>query len=114
MELKSLEEESIRAEKNIKDQSDSLKTIEIDTDREKSIVIDSDSNKRRLKEEKKEWVDFETKYFEIEKKSHEELQSATNNLNSEQLLIVLRITMLISSKIIMNWLMLLTVMLLGI
>ena len=84
LELKSLEEESIRAEKNIKDQSDSLKTIEIDTDREKSIIIDSDSNKRRLKEEKKELVDFETKYFDIEKKSNEELQIATNNLNLEQ------------------------------
>ena len=84
LELKSLEEESIRAEKNIKDQSDSLKTIEIDTDREKSIIIDSDSNKRRLKEEKKELVDFETKYFDIEKKSNEELQIATTNLNSEQ------------------------------
>ena len=84
LELKSLEEEGIRAEKNIKDMSDSLKTLEIDMDREKSIIIDSNSNNKRLKEEKKELIELEKKYFDIEKKSDEELQNATTNLNTQQ------------------------------
>ena len=84
LELKSLEEEGIRVEKNIKDMSDSLKTLEIDMDREKSIIIDSNSNNKRLKEEKKELIELEKKYFDIEKKSDEELQNATTNLNTQQ------------------------------
>ena len=84
LELKALEDEGIRAEKNIKDMSDSLKTLEIDMDREKSIIIDSNSNNKRLKEEKKELLELEAKYFDIEKKSDEELQGATTNLNLEQ------------------------------
>jgi len=47
LELKALEDEGIRAEKNIKDMSDSLKTLEVDMDREKSIIIDSNSNNKR-------------------------------------------------------------------
>ena len=84
LELKALEDEGIRAEKNIKDMSDSLKTLEVDMDREKSIIIDSNSNNKRLKEEKKELLELEAKYFDIEKKSNEELQGATTNLNLEQ------------------------------
>jgi len=84
LELKVLEDEGIRAEKNIKDMSDSLKILEVDMDREKSIIIDSNSNNKRLKEEKKELLELETKYFDIEKKSDEELQGATTNLNLEQ------------------------------
>ena len=84
LELKALEDEGIRAEKNIKDMSDSLKTLEVDMDREKSIIIDSNSNNKRLKEEKKELLELETRYFDIEKKSDEELQGATTNLNLEQ------------------------------
>ena len=84
LELKALEDEGIRAEKNIKDMSDSLKTLEVDMDREKSIIIDSNSNNKRLKEEKKELLELEAKYFDIEKKSDEELQGATANLNLEQ------------------------------
>ena len=84
LELKALEDEGIRAEKNIKDMSDSLKTLEVDMDREKSIITDSNSNNKRLKEEKKELLELEAKYFDIEKKSDEELQGATTNLNLEQ------------------------------
>ena len=84
LELKALEDEGIRVEKNIKDMSDSLKTLEVDMDREKSIIIDSNSNNKRLKEEKKELLELEAKYFDIEKKSNEELQGATTNLNLEQ------------------------------
>jgi len=84
LELKALEDEGIRAEKNIKDMSDSLKTLEVDMDREKSIIIDSNSNNKRLKEEKKELLELEAKYFDIEKKSDAEFQEAITNLNLEQ------------------------------
>ena len=84
LELKNLEEEGARVEKNINIQTDSLKTIDVDIDREKSIVLDSNSNEKRLKEEKKDLVEFESKYFDIEKKSDEELQISTENLNLEQ------------------------------
>ena len=84
LELKSIEEEGVRTEKNIMDMTESQKVMEIDIDREKSIIIDSSSNSKRLKEEKKELIDFETKYFDIEKKSNEELNLATEELNSQQ------------------------------
>ncbi len=84
LELKSLEEESIRAEKNIDDLSSSLKTMDIDIDREKSIIIDSNSNEKRLVVEKKDLVNFETQYFDIEKKSDEDLKISTNNLEDAQ------------------------------
>ena len=84
LELKNLEEEEQRSLQNIKLQSESLKTIDIDTDREKSIVVDSNSNDKRLKEEKKELLEFESKYFEIEKNSDQNLQSDIENLELEQ------------------------------
>ena len=84
LELKNLEEEEKRAVESIKLQSESLKTIDIDMDREKSIIIDSNSNDKRLKEEKKELLEFESKYFEIEKKSDQDLESDIRNLDLEQ------------------------------
>ena len=84
LELKNLEEEEKRAIESIKQQSESLKTIDIDMDREKSIIIDSNSNDKRLKEEKKELLEFESKYFEIEKKSDQDLESDIRGLELEQ------------------------------
>ena len=84
LELKNLEEEEKRAVESIKQQSESLKTIDIDMDREKSIIIDSNSNDKRLKEEKKELLEFESKYFEIEKKSDQDLESDIRGLELEQ------------------------------
>ena len=84
LELKNLEEEEKRAIESIKQQSESIKTIDIDMDREKSITIDSNSNDKRLKEEKKELLEFESKYFEIEKKSDQDLESDIRNLELEQ------------------------------
>ena len=84
LELKSIDEEEDRTKKEIEILVNSQRTIEEDIDREKSIVIDSTSNEKRLKDEKKELVEFETKYFEIEKKYEENFRIATEKLSETQ------------------------------
>jgi len=84
LEIKNLEEQEIRI-KNEKDSLiDSEKTLEIDIDREKRIIIDASSNEKRLKEEKKDLIDIETKYYELEKQTSQDLNIATENLETEQ------------------------------
>ncbi len=84
LELKSLDEENIRTQDEIENIKKSLKTIEEDIDREKGIVIDANSNEKRLKEEKNELIEIDSKYFETEKLSNEDLQLAKNKLKEEQ------------------------------
>ena len=84
LELKSLDEESDRTKKEIENIKNSLNTIEEDIDREKSIVIDAKSNEKRLKEEKNELIEIDSKYYETEKKSNEDLAEAVKKLNNEQ------------------------------
>ena len=84
LELKSLDEESDRTKKEIENIKSSLNTIEEDIDREKSIVIDAKSNEKRLKEEKNELIEIDSKYYETEKKSNEDLAEAVKKLNTEQ------------------------------
>jgi len=83
LELKSLDEENERIQIEIENIKKSLKTIEEDTDREKSIVIDATSNEKRLKEEKNELIEIDSKYYDTEKKSNEDLVSIKNKLNLE-------------------------------
>jgi len=84
LELQSLDEENVRTQDEIENFKKSLKTIEEDIDREKGIVIDANSNERRLKEEKSELIEIDSKYFETEKLSNEDLEKAKNQLNEEQ------------------------------
>jgi len=84
LELQSLDEENIRTQDEIENFKKSLKTIEEDIDREKSIVIDANSNEKRLKEEKSELIEIDSKYFETEKLSNEDLEKAKNQLKDEQ------------------------------
>ncbi len=84
LELKSLDEENERIKSEIEEIKNSFKILENDTDREKSIVIDANSNEKRLKEEKEELIDIDSKYYETEKKSNDDLDFAKNNLNTEQ------------------------------
>ena len=84
LELQSLDEENVRTQDEIEDFKKSLKTIEEDIDREKGIVIDANSNEKRLKEEKNELIEIDSKYFETEKLSNEDLEKAKNQLNEEQ------------------------------
>jgi len=84
LELQNLDEENIRTQDEIQNIKKSLETIEEDIDREKGIVIDANSNEKRLKEEKSELIEIDSKYFETEKLSNEDLEKAKNQLNEEQ------------------------------
>ena len=84
LELKSLDEENERTQTEIENIKKSLNTIEEDTDREKSIVIDATSNEKRLKEEKSELIVIDSKYYETEKQSNQDLEDSKNKLKVEQ------------------------------
>jgi chromosome segregation protein len=84
LELQNLDEENVRTQDEIENIKKSLETIEEDIDREKGIVIDANSNEKRLKEEKNELIEIDSKYFETEKLSNEDLEKAKNQLNKEQ------------------------------
>ena len=83
LELKGIDEESGRLREEIESLKLSIKTIEDDEDREKSVVIDANSNEKRLKEEKNELINIDSKYFENEKLSNLDLESAKDKLQSE-------------------------------
>ena len=83
LEIKGLDEENQRIDEEITNIKSSLKTIDEDIDREKSIVIDANSNEKRLKEEKNELIETDSKYYETEKQSNEDLDTAKNKLNIE-------------------------------
>ena len=83
LELKGIDEESGRLREEIESLKLSIKTIEDDEDREKSVVIDANSNEKRLKEEKNELINIDSKYFENEKLSSLDLESAKDKLQSE-------------------------------
>ena len=83
LELKSLDEENERIQIEIENIKKSLKTIEEDTDREKSIVIDATSNEKRLKEEKNDLIEVDSKYYDTEKRSNEDLDVTKNKLSIE-------------------------------
>jgi len=84
LELKSLDEESGRTKEEIDSIKNTLKIIDEDIDREKSIVIDANSNEKRLKEEKTELIETDSKYYETEKLSNKDLDEAKTRLLNEQ------------------------------
>ncbi|MDC3138866.1 AAA family ATPase [Candidatus Pelagibacter sp.] len=84
LELQSLDEENTRIQDEIESIKKSIQTLDDDMTREKGIIIDANSNEKRLKEEKTELIETDSKYFETEKLSNEELESAKNKLKEEQ------------------------------
>jgi chromosome segregation protein len=84
LELQSLDEENTRIQDEIESIKKSIQTLDDDITREKGIIIDANSNEKRLKEEKTELIETDSKYFETEKLSNEELESAKNKLKEEQ------------------------------
>jgi len=84
LELKSLDEEKDRIIDEIETIKNSLKLIDEDIDREKSIVIDANSNEKRLKEEKNELIEIDSKYYETEKISNQDLEQSKSKLKAEQ------------------------------
>ena len=83
LELQGIDEENTRVQDEIENIKRSLKTLDDDIDREKGIVIDANSNEKRLKEEKNELIEIDSKYYETEKQSNEDLDYAKIKLNSE-------------------------------
>ena len=83
LELKNLDEENQRIDDEINNIKSSVKTIAEDIDREKSIIIDANSNEKRLKEEKKELIEVDSKYYDTEKQSNQDLENSKNTLDGE-------------------------------
>jgi chromosome segregation protein len=84
LELKGIDEENERIKEEINTIKNSLKVIDEDIDREKSIVIDANSNEKRLKEEKNQLIEIDSKYYETEKLSNQDLVEAKFKLENEQ------------------------------
>ena len=84
LELQSLDEENTRTQDEIESIKKSIQTLDEDISREKGIIIDANSNEKRLKEEKADLIDIDSKYFETEKLSNEELEEAKRKLSQEQ------------------------------
>ena len=87
LELQNLDEENTRIQDEIKTIKESIQTLDEDIAREKGIIIDANSNEKRLKEEKNDLIEVDSKYFETERLSNEELENAKNKLDEEQKLI---------------------------
>ncbi len=83
LELKSLDEENTRIQDEIENIKKTLQTFEEDIGREKGIVIDANSNEKRLKEEKNELIEIDSKYYETEKQSDNDLNTSKDKLQSE-------------------------------
>ncbi len=84
LELQSLDEENTRTQDEIESIKKSIQTLDDDISREKGIIIDANSNEKRLKEEKADLIDIDSKYFETEKLSNDELEEAKRKLSKEQ------------------------------
>ena len=84
LELQSLDEENTRIQDEIEGIKKSIQTLDEDIAREKGIIIDANSNEKRLKEEKSDLIETDSKYFETEKMSNEDLENAKNELEREQ------------------------------
>ena len=83
LELQSLDEENTRIQDEIENIKKTLQTFEEDIGREKGIVIDANSNEKRLKEEKNELIEIDSKYYETEKQSDNDLSISKDKLQSE-------------------------------
>ena len=83
LELQGLDEENTRIQDEIKNIKDSLQTFDDDINREKGIVRDANSNEKRLKEEKSELIEIDSKYYETEKQSNDDLENSKNKLKIE-------------------------------
>ena len=84
LELQNLDEENTRTQDEIEAIKKSLQTLDEDITRERGIIVDANSNEKRLKEEKSDLIEVDSKYFETEKLSNEELDTAKNKLKEEQ------------------------------
>ena len=84
LEFQNLEDE----EKRIKSDKDRLSksrgTLSDDLERERNIIQEAKSNEKRLEEEKNILIATEKSYYDLEKKSENDLQIATSELKVDQ------------------------------
>ena len=83
LELQNLDEENERIQDEIHNIKKTLQTFDDDISREKGIIIDANSNEKRLKEEKNELIEIDSKYYQTEKQSNEDLDFSKNKLYLE-------------------------------
>ena len=83
LELQSLDEENTRIQDEIENIKKTLQIFEEDIGREKGIVIDANSNEKRLKEEKNELIEIDSKYYDTEKQSDNDLNNSKEKLQIE-------------------------------
>ena len=83
LELQSLDEENTRIQGEIENIKRTLQTFEEDISREKGIVIDANSNEKILKEEKNELIEIDSKYYDTEKQSDNDLNTSKEKLQIE-------------------------------
>jgi len=84
LDLKNLEEQEIRIKEEKDKIINSKQVLDSDLEREKNIILDATSNEKRILEEKSNLIDFERKYFEIEKEVNLNLDLAINKLDDDQ------------------------------
>ena len=84
LEFQNLEDEEKRAKTDKDRLLKHQNTIEVDMEREKNIISDAQSNEKRLNEEKSTLIDTEKKYYDLEKQTESDLQTATKVLKKEQ------------------------------
>ena len=84
LEFQNLEDEEKRTKTDKDRLLKSQNTLEKDTEREKNIILESQSNEKRLAEEKNVLIDTESKYYDLEKKTENDLQVVTGELKKEQ------------------------------
>ena len=84
LEFQNLEDEEKRTKTDKDRLIKSENTIKEDTERERNIILEAQSNEKRLNEEKNALIETERKYYDLEKQSENDLQTATQELNKEQ------------------------------
>jgi chromosome segregation protein len=84
LEFQNLEDEEKRIKTDKDRLSKSQDVVQQDTEREKNIIFESQSNEKRLDEEKNVLINTENKYYDLEKKTENDLQITTKELKKEQ------------------------------
>ena len=84
LEFKNLEQEEERAKQEKERLLNSQNVIQKDLEREKNAILNAESNQKRLDEEKKQLIDNEKKYYDLEKETELDLEKAISELNKKQ------------------------------
>ena len=84
LESQNIEDEEKRIKTDRDKLSKSQDTLTNDIEREKNIILEAKSNEKRLDEEKNVLINTEKKYYDLEKQTENDLQTATGELKKEQ------------------------------